>query len=248
MCKPHGDEMQIRVVATGSTPQERRERRWGLSLLIGESVLFDTFGMADRFWDNFCKAQKDLSRIRHVVLSHEHWDHVDGLSKLAENHSTATLYICPHTESSVKDWIKGLGMPVVEVDDWLEIEKGVFISGEIAGSWSGHFMGEQTMVIQEEPWLSILTGCAHPGLFPILQRVRSRFADPIALLMGGFHLMNSSTEEIMIALETLRRFGVQRVAPTHCTGESAVSALREAFGSRFVEVVEGGLIDTREGG
>lgn len=240
--------MQIRIVATGSTPQERREGRWGLSLLLGESVLFDTFGMADLFWDNFRKVQGDLSRIRHVVLSHEHWDHVDGLSKLAENNSTATLYICPHTASSAKTWIKGLGMPVVEVDDWLEIEKGVFISGEIAGAWSGHPLWEQMMVIRKEPWLSILTGCAHPGLFPILQRVRSRFADPIALLMGGFHLMNSTAEEISLALEALRSFGVQRVAPTHCTGEPAVSALREAFGSRFVEVAEGGLIKTHERG
>ncbi|SEM04424.1 7,8-dihydropterin-6-yl-methyl-4-(beta-D-ribofuranosyl)aminobenzene 5'-phosphate synthase [Syntrophus gentianae] len=238
--------MQIRIVATGSTPQERREGRWGLSLLLGESVLLDTFGMADLFWDNLCKVRGDVSRIRHVVLSHEHWDHIEGLEKLAEKNSTVTVYICPHTEASVKAWIRGFGMPVVEVDDWLEIEKGVFISGEIAGTWSGNPLWEQIVVIQEQPWLSVLTGCAHPGLFPILQRVQNRFADPITLLMGGFHLMNSTEEGIAAAVTALRMFGVQRIAPTHCTGEPAVSILRETFGNRFVPVEEGGLINSRE--
>lgn len=239
--------MQIRIVATGSTPQERREGRWGLSLLLGESVLFDTFGMADLFWDNLCKAQGDVSRVRHVVLSHEHWDHVNGLEKLAEKNSTATVYICPHTEPSVKAWIKGLGMPVVEVGDWLEIEKGFFISAETAGTFNGNPLWEQFMVIREPSGLSVLTGCAHPGLFPILQRVQNRFADPITLLLGGFHLMSSTEEEIAAAVAALRMFGVQRVAPTHCTGESAVYPLRNAYGSRFLAVEEGALIDTREG-
>jgi len=237
--------MQIRLVAAGSTPQERRERRWGLSLLIGETVLLDTFGRPDLFWDNLCGMGADVSAIRHVILSHEHWDHINGLEKLAEQNPTATVYICPHTESSVKAWINGLGMPVVEVNDWLEIEKGVFLSGEIAGTWSGNPLWEQFMVIQEPPGLSVLTGCAHPGLSPILQRVRRRFPDPVTLLMGGFHLLNSSGEEISAEIAALRTFGVQRVAPTHCTGELAVQMLRDAFGNHFLDVEEGGLIDTQ---
>jgi len=238
--------MQIRVVATGSTPRELRERRWGLSLLIGETVLFDTFGMSDVFWKNLCSMDVDVSRIRHVVLSHEHWDHVNGLEKLAEQNTTATVYICPHTDPSVKAEIRGLGMPVVEVDDWLEIEKGVFISGEIAGAWSGDLLWEQFLLIHEQPRLSILTGCAHPGLIPIIQRVQNRFAAPITLLMGGFHLMNSTGEEISAAIAALKMFGVQRVAPTHCTGEPAVRLLRDAFMSHFLPVEEGGLIYTDE--
>jgi len=238
--------MQIRVVATGSTPQERREGRWGLSLLIGENVLFDTFGMSDLFWKNLCSMDVDVSRIRHVVLSHEHWDHVNGLEKLAEQNKMATVYICPHTESSVKAWIRGLGLPVVEVDDWLEIEKGIFISGEIAGVWNGNAIWEQFLVIRERPQLSVLTGCAHPGLFSILQREQNRFAAPITLLMGGFHLMNSTEKEISAAIDALRMFGVQRVAPMHCTGETAERLLRNAFMSRFISVEECGLIDTDE--
>ena len=208
-------------------------------------MLLDTFGMPSVFWENLCRMTEDVSRIRHVVLSHEHWDHVDGLAVFAEQNPKAVVYICPSTERSVKAWIKGLGMPVVEVADWLEIEKGVFLSGEIAGTWSGNPLWEQFMVIQEPPGLSVLTGCAHPGLSPILQRVRRRFPDPVTLLMGGFHLLNSSGEEISAEIAALRTFGVQRVAPTHCTGELAVQMLRDAFGNHFLDVEEGGLIDTQ---
>ncbi len=236
--------MNIRVVATGSPPRERRERRWGLSLLLGNSVLLDTFGMPSVFRENLCRTAEDVSRIRHVVLSHEHWDHVDGLVALAEQNPKATVYICPSTERSVKAWIKGLGMPVVEAADWLEIEKSVFLSGEIAGTWSGNPLWEQFMVIQEPPGLSVLTGCAHPGLSPILQCVRRRFPDPLPV-DGRFHLLNSSREEISVEIAALRMFGVQRVAPTHCTGELAVQMLRDAFGNRFLDVEEGGLINTQ---
>jgi 7,8-dihydropterin-6-yl-methyl-4-(beta-D-ribofuranosyl)aminobenzene 5'-phosphate synthase len=238
--------MQIRIVATGSTPRERREKRWGLSFLIGESVLLDTFGLSDLFWENLCSMAEDVSRIRHVVLSHEHWDHVSGLEKFAEQRPAATVYICPHTEPSVKAWIRGMKLPVVEVDDWLEIEKDVFLSGELAGSWNGNSLWEQFLVIREQSRRSVLTGCAHPGLFPILQHVRNRFAEPLTLLMGGFHLMNSPEEEIAAAIDALRMFGVSRVAPTHCTGEPAVRLLREAFVNRFLTVEEGGVIDTAE--
>ncbi len=139
-------------MATGSTPQNEGKDVGGLSLLIGESVLFDTFGMSSLFIDNLLKMNVDVSRIRHVVLSHEHWDHVSGLERLAEENRTATIHICPHTDSSVKAWIKGLGMPVVEVGSWLEIEKGLFSTGEIKGSWNGHPLWEQSLVIHDGHW------------------------------------------------------------------------------------------------
>jgi 7,8-dihydropterin-6-yl-methyl-4-(beta-D-ribofuranosyl)aminobenzene 5'-phosphate synthase len=236
--------MQIQVVATGSTPQERRNRRWGLSLLIGKSVLFDTFGMSSLFIDNLLKMNVDVSGIRHVVLSHEHWDHVSGLERLAEKNRTATVYICPHTDSSVKAWIHGLGMPVAEVGGWFELESGLFSTGEIKGFWNGQPIWEQFLVIRDKDRLSVLTGCAHTGLFPIMQHVQNRFPEPVALLMGGFHLMNSTEEEISKAIATLRKFGVRQVAPMHCTGEAAVSRLRSAFTGQFLLLEEGSLIDT----
>ncbi|OPY10519.1 MAG: Beta-lactamase superfamily domain protein [Syntrophus sp. PtaB.Bin001] len=236
--------MQIRVVATGSTPQERRDRRWGLSLLIGESVLFDTFGLSSPFIENLSQMTADISRIRHVVLSHEHWDHVTGLERLAEKNRTATIYICPHTDSSVKAWIKGLGMPVVEVGGWIEIEKGLFSTGEIKGFWNGQPMWEQSLVISEGHRLSVLTGCAHTGLSPILQSVQGRFPDPVTLLMGGFHLMNSTQEEVLEVIATLKKFGVRQVAPMHCTGEAAVTLLQNTFKNEFLSAEEGSRIET----
>jgi len=236
--------MKIRVIATGSTPVELDEKRWGLSLLIGETVLFDTFGMSSVFWENLCSMGVDASGIRHVIISHEHWDHITGLERLAGRNLTATVYICPHMDPSVKTWIKGLSMPVVEVGGWLEIENGVYSTGEVEGCYAGKPMPEQSLVIRDQNQLAVITGCAHPGLVPILDHVQSRFTDSLHLLMGGFHLMDSTNEDIMKDIAALRMHGVRGVAPTHCTGELAVRLLQDAFKDRYSAVEEGGVIDT----
>jgi metal-dependent hydrolase (beta-lactamase superfamily II) len=36
--------MQIKVIAVGSTKWQRLIRRWGVSFLIDEDILFETFG------------------------------------------------------------------------------------------------------------------------------------------------------------------------------------------------------------
>lgn len=56
----------------------------GLSFLIqhnNETILFDT-GQSDAFLRNARTLNVDLGRIRHVVLSHGHYDHTNGLRGL----------------------------------------------------------------------------------------------------------------------------------------------------------------------
>ena len=62
--------MNLRLIAEGSTKKERQSLRWGLSFLVGD-VLFDTFGREDIFRANVSRLKIDLSRIKHVVISHE---------------------------------------------------------------------------------------------------------------------------------------------------------------------------------
>ncbi len=62
--------MKLRLIAEGSTKKERKAMRWGISFLVGD-VLFDTFGREDIFRANVSRLKIDLSRIKHVVISHE---------------------------------------------------------------------------------------------------------------------------------------------------------------------------------
>ncbi len=64
----------------------------GISFLIehhGRSVLFDT-GQSGAFVDNAAILLRDLSKVEHVVLSHGHYDHTNGLPRLLEHWDRAT--------------------------------------------------------------------------------------------------------------------------------------------------------------
>ncbi|MFO8044032.1 MAG: MBL fold metallo-hydrolase [Alkalispirochaeta sp.] len=64
----------------------------GISFLIehhGRSVLFDT-GQSGAIVDNAAILLRDLSKVEHVVLSHGHYDHTNGLPRLLEHWDRAT--------------------------------------------------------------------------------------------------------------------------------------------------------------
>ncbi len=56
--------------------------------------------------------------------------------------------------------------------------------------------------------------------------------------------MKDNTDEINIGIiKDLRKFGVRRIAPIHCTGRRATDAMRETFDQDFVQVKEGSHIN-----
>lgn len=65
--------MKVRLFANGSRPWERWIRRWGLSFLIDDDILFDAFGDARVLMGNLRRFNVDIEKIRCVVISHEHW-------------------------------------------------------------------------------------------------------------------------------------------------------------------------------
>jgi len=57
----------------------------------------------------------------------------------------------------------------------------------------------------------------------------------IHFIVGGFHLVTASDPDIeKIATALHDRFKVEYVAPGHCTGESAFTALKKAFGDHYL--------------
>ncbi|MDI6811690.1 MAG: MBL fold metallo-hydrolase, partial [archaeon] len=62
----------------------------------------------------------------------------------------------------------------------------------------------------------------------ILQEVRREFNEKIYLVLGGFHL-----GEVDVSKD-LRRLGVERVAPCHCTGNKAIAFLEREYGNDFI--------------
>ena len=236
--------MRIKILAVGSSKWDRFIRRWGVSFLIGEDVLFDTFGDPGVLLNNMRKLNIDTAKIKHIVLSHDDWDHISGLWYLIQDRQDITVYICPGFNQEIKDRIISFGVRVVEVEPFTMIKEDVFSTGQIQSFCDGRIIFEQALVVKFLKNINIITGCAHPGIVNIINAVKNHFSkERIYFVLGGLHLKDNSNQINTSIIQELRELGVRKVAPTHCTGKRATDLMREAYGYDFVRVREGDSIE-----
>jgi 7,8-dihydropterin-6-yl-methyl-4-(beta-D-ribofuranosyl)aminobenzene 5'-phosphate synthase len=204
---------------------------WGFACLveIGETrVLFDTGGNGTILLDNMEKLGFDPQAIDVVVLSHAHGDHIDGLGALLQTGAKPTVYVPASFSTVFKDGVRAK-TELLEVVDPIEIVPGVYTTGEV-----GSGIIEQALVVRTDEGLVVITGCAHPGVAEMVraakETVEGYVAADVFLVMGGFHLGDAGHSHIQRIIADFGDLGVQRVAPCHCTGESARQVFAEAFG------------------
>ncbi|MGC9064744.1 MAG: MBL fold metallo-hydrolase, partial [bacterium] len=140
-----------------------------------------------------------------------------------------------------KEKVRSFNVDMVEVDEPIEIKENVFTTGEIIGSYANSSLPEQALVVKEDK-LTIITGCAHPGIITMLKRVKEIFPYPIGLVLGGFHLYDKSDDEIYLIVEEFKSLNIERVAPCHCTGERAVKLFQQEFGNSVIKVSTGTIL------
>jgi len=81
----------------------------------------------------------------------------------------------------------------------------------------------------------IFTACSHAGAVNVLTHARSLFPSvPLYGVMGGLHLAGATEKIIPETLADLKQFGLKLLAPGHCTGWRAISAMTKIFGDELV--------------
>jgi len=99
---------------------------------------------------------------------------------------------------------------------------------------------DQALLIETHRGWAVITGCGHSGLINILNYAKELIGNSrIAAVIGGLHLFRASAERIKATTENLRAFGVELIAPCHCSGFEATGALQNQFGSRVVALRAG---------
>lgn len=208
---------------------------WGLSVWIeaGEKVtLFDTGGDGHKLVGNLATLGLEPSRISRVVLSHLHADHTGGLPALLKTIGGVELIVPQRLSDRDVAALEAMGCRIAVAHDGpMKIDHGLFSTGRL-----GEFLPEQSLVIASGQGPVVLTGCAHPGLEPILDAARDVLPGPgIHLLAGGLHLLDSQAGQKEAVIKLLRDRGVRRIAPSHCTGQLFMRTLAEAFGPDFID-------------
>jgi 7,8-dihydropterin-6-yl-methyl-4-(beta-D-ribofuranosyl)aminobenzene 5'-phosphate synthase len=235
--------MTVSVVYDNNGYDPHLRTGWGFSCLVELeeiTLLFDTGGDGGILLHNMSALGLDPLELDSVVLSHIHRDHTGGLESVLATGVRPIVYMPRSFPADLKDQVRSR-TDVREVRDPTTITEGIHSTGEL-----GSGIIEQSLVLDTDEGLVIITGCAHPGIVNIVHRVQELYGNEIYLVMGGFHLRDKSTRELENIIAQLRQLGVQKVAPSHCTGEQATDMLAEEWSEDFITNGVGRVIEVEQ--
>jgi len=106
----------------------------------------------------------------------------------------------------------------------------------LKGSWGVDLdVMELSLAINTPEGIVLIVGCSHPTIEKIVEATKMQFEAPIHLVLGGLHLLPASDQEAQRVAQALHdKWGVQWVAPDHCTGEPAFDILKTTFGDHYL--------------
>jgi len=119
------------------------------------------------------------------------------------------------------------------VTDYEEIEPYLVVK-EDAGFKRDKLLDDQALIINTEPGLAVILGCAHRGIINTLYHAQQLTGvKTIDTVLGGCHLMDASEERVWLTIAALKELGVQRLGVCHCTGLPASAIMAQQFGDKF---------------
>lgn len=230
----------------------------------GKRILFDTGNNPDVLEQNAKARRVDLSKLDFVVMSHRHGDHMGGLSYLLRVNPRVKIYApkegfgvygadLPSTfyrkDSSLppeQRYYNGTPPEVMRfgsawpganfelVDKNAEIAPDIHLIALVSDKPGTLELRELSLAINTPDGMVIVVGCSHPGVDRIVAAAAA-INPRIHVIAGGFHLVVTSDADIEKVVSVLHdTYKVEYVAPGHCTGEPAFTALRKAFGDRYL--------------
>ena len=237
--------MKLRILFDNYSVDEKRFKiGWGFSCLIEEEVLFDTGENGDILLRNAKEMGVEMKKVKKIIISHDHYDHTGGLKSLLQLNKEVKVFLLPDFSKKLKERVLQSGGEVVENEVPLEIHTDIYTTGKIEGVYAGRFMPEQSLVIRKGEGLVLLTGCSHPGIVNIVERVKEVFpGERFLLVLGGFHLLEKERREVEVVVNKMRELGVRRVGPTHCSGSEAIQVFKERYGRDFVSLGAGAIME-----
>jgi 7,8-dihydropterin-6-yl-methyl-4-(beta-D-ribofuranosyl)aminobenzene 5'-phosphate synthase len=230
----------------------------------GRRILFDTGNNSDILAKNAKAKGIDLSKLDFVVMSHRHGDHIGGLAYLLSVNPKVRIYAPKEgfgvygADLPSSFYRKDASLPPEQryydgkppdlmrfgsawpganfelIDKLTEIAPGIHVIALVSDKPGTLELRELSLTIDTPDGVAIVVGCSHPGIDKIVETA-AKINPHVYFVAGGFHLVVSKDDEIDRIVTALRdTYKVAYVAPGHCTGEPTFTALKKAFGDRYL--------------
>ena len=214
-------------------------KSFGFAALIeveGKKILFDAGTKEEILIHNLSIGKILPSEIDAVILSHNHYDHTNGLSSIIKDNNEVPIYVHKYWNNPVRhigDPVPPTNIKVVQEGRKLD-ELG--IKAYITNCFQSQDYGgiyEQACYIEAQDAFILLCGCSHPGLNVFLNdRVNLGIPDDKLLhIIGGFHGFKFNNERV----NQLNPY-IRSILIFHCTKNI------KTFHSQFQEKCSIGIV------
>lgn len=141
---------------------------------------------------------------------------------------------------------EGSGGKFIEHDQPVELFPGAWLSGPVPRIYPEHNWSvkgkvktpdglvednipeDQSLVLNTNKGLVMITGCGHAGVINILTFAEKEFpGTPVYAIVGGLHLFPASDQQINWTSDKLKGFGLSYLVGAHCTGINSVYQIRQ---------------------
>ncbi len=206
---------------------------WGYACVINhpkKRILFDTGEHANILEKNLHTASIPIKSIDILILSHLHSDHIGGANWVVEQNPNVTVYIPDTFSKKLEHQLRIHCSNIIRVKKSISLAQNDFHIILTKNIW----IKEISLAITTPQSNILISGCSHSGINNILDEARKYIKQDILTLFGGLHLLQTSDQNITKIAQKLKNSYLKKIAPCHCTGDKALTILKENFSDDFL--------------